>query len=63
MGAGRLVSSRKPDDDPWAHLQNGAWASFYAHAMGWVIVLACVPYALGWLAYATVREAFTGDSP
>jgi hypothetical protein len=53
----------KEADDPWAHLQDGAWASFYAHATLWVVVLACVPYALGWLAYATVREAFTGDSP
>jgi hypothetical protein len=56
-------AENRPDErenDPWAHLKNGAWASFYAHAVGWVVVLACVPYAVGWFAYATVCETFKG---
>lgn len=60
MGAERVMTSA---DDPWAHLQNGAWASFYAHAVGWVVVLALIPIALVWLAYATAYKIVTGDSP
>ena len=63
VGTERVVSSRQPADDPWAHLQDGAWASFYAHAVGWVVVLALIPIALVWLAYATAYKIVTGDSP
>ena len=62
VGTERVVNHREPADDPWAHLQNGAWASFYAYAVLWIVVLALIPIALVWLVYTTVREAVTADS-
>ena len=53
----------KEADDPWAHLQDGAWASFYAHATLWVVVLTLIPIALVRLTYATAYKIVTGDSP